>query len=70
MKLTAIQVAGLNSLAMAGPPACFIPADAIRDTWELAKVAGKAELARELLQEAAHRGPEAVDCDLTGAARR
>ncbi len=41
-----------------------------QSAYALGMIDGQAKLARELLQEDAHRGPEAVDCDLTGAARR
>jgi hypothetical protein len=52
MKLNAIQVAGLRALAAAyrERPACFEPNAA----YTLGAIEGKAELARELLQEAAH----------------
>lgn len=70
MRLTDIQVAGLKALADAcpTPPGCLRMAPEVQAAFTLGQVLGQANLARELLQEAAHR--QGVDCDLTGAARR
>jgi hypothetical protein len=61
MRLTAIQLAGLRALAEAHNP--DVETWDTGDLLELGKIQGKAELARELLQEAEHRAGTVTNTD-------